>query len=280
MGAESDVYPAVWGRLTAKAKARLVLDAVGIVALCAQFVKYPQVAFWHEVVGLVAVAFLAAHLWLDRSLLKGLVQKVTRGGGGGCAIALIMVDALLFVCFCIIVVTGVATSAHFPLLISPEPRALWVYAHLFAPVVMMACLGVHLGLHGEYLAVAIKRLLPWKVCMSATVARVALAFVLAGGAFAFATGEFALLAGVSKKIVYYVSHEGAFESNAVENPQANMTIDPAKSAPRSGSSAPVAPLPQALVSMGLQLGRNFLVVGLFASITLVVSRRGPIRRRP
>jgi hypothetical protein len=112
----------------------------------------------HEWFGLAFGAAILAHLVLHWEWGVVVTKRLFAGGGRGLRLNY-AVDAVLFVALTATVLSGLLTSRHvLPSLGLPsEPARGWREIHSFAANSSVAALGVHLGLHWNWIAVNLAR---------------------------------------------------------------------------------------------------------------------------
>lgn len=113
----------------------------------------------HEWFGLAFAVVLVAHLVLHWEWMAAAAKRVFTGRGRGVR-ANAAVDAVLFVALTAAVLSGLMISRHVMASFgppSPAPRA-WRGIHSFASDTAIVAMGLHLGLHWNWLALQLPRL--------------------------------------------------------------------------------------------------------------------------
>jgi hypothetical protein len=142
-----------------RATTNLVLDVViGVAFLVAANPPVVGLAI-HEWFGLVFGAAVIAHLVLHWEWMVAATRRVFAGRGGGLRLNYI-VDAFLFVALTAAVLSGVMISRSVltSLGLPSQPARGWRGIHSLAANASIAAMGVHLGLHWNWIALNVSRL--------------------------------------------------------------------------------------------------------------------------
>jgi hypothetical protein len=137
---------------------RIVDVGIGITFLVAANPPLTGLAI-HEWLGLAFAATLVAHLVLHWEWLATATRSVCVRRGGGKRLNYV-VDACLFVALTAATLSGLLISRHVMAALGlplPAGRA-WRGIHSFAANASIAALGVHLGLHWNWLALNLPRM--------------------------------------------------------------------------------------------------------------------------
>lgn len=142
-----------------RATTNLVLDTVlGLAFLVAANPPVGGLAV-HEWFGLAFGAAIVAHLVLHWEWMVATTSGLFAGGGSGRRLNY-AVDAFLFVALTAAVLSGVMISRFVltSLGLSSQPTRAWREIHSLAANASIAAMGVHLGLHWNWIAVNVPRL--------------------------------------------------------------------------------------------------------------------------
>ncbi|MCE5187862.1 MAG: DUF4405 domain-containing protein [Eubacteriales bacterium] len=169
---------------------KLLLDAVMLVLLVLMYKKQVISMAFHEIGGLALIGLFLIHHLVNAKWIGAATRRLFTRNTPGLVRARYIVDALLLLAFLAIGVTGVLISkVVFSLRVAGNFKALHYFASAFAILLM----GVHLGLHAEYIfGKLVKK-------SASKVAKIALCVVLAaliafGGYSLFATSFLSYLA--------------------------------------------------------------------------------------
>ena len=136
--------------ITAKQKRvlKLFLDAVMLVLLALMYQKQVVSMEFHEIGGLALIGLFLIHHLANGKWIGAATRRLFAKGTPGIVLARYLVAALLLVAFLTIGVTGVFISkVVFSLHIAGNFKAL----HTFASALAVLLMGVHLGLHADYI---------------------------------------------------------------------------------------------------------------------------------
>lgn len=137
-------------KLSARGKriGKLVLDAVMLVLLVLMFRKQAVSLAFHEIGGLALIALFILHHLLNGKWIAAVTKRLFSKETGGLARASYLVDALLLLAFLAVGVTGVLMSeVVFRFHAAGNVKTL----HYFASALSVVLMGVHLGLHADYI---------------------------------------------------------------------------------------------------------------------------------
>ena len=127
---------------------KLLLDAVLLVLLVLMYRKQVISLAFHEIGGLALIGLLVIHLLVNAKWIGSVTRKLFSRGTTGLVRARYIGDALLFLAFLAVGVSGVLISkVVFSFHVPGNFRTL----HYFASAVAIILMGVHLGLHADYL---------------------------------------------------------------------------------------------------------------------------------
>ena len=127
---------------------KLVLDAVMLVLLALMFRKQAISLAFHEIGGLALVGLFVVHHLLNGKWIAAVTKRLFAKGTGRLERASYIVDALLLVSFLTVGVTGVLISeVVFRFNVAGSVKTL----HYFVSALSVVLMGVHLGLHADYI---------------------------------------------------------------------------------------------------------------------------------
>lgn len=174
-------------RLSANAKRalKLALDAVMLVLLVLMYKKQVISLSFHEIGGLALIGLFVIHHLVNGRWIKAVTAKLFSKGTPALVRARYIVDVLLLVAFLTVGITGILINKTlFEIHVAGNAKAL----HYFSAAISVILMGVHLGLHAEYIFGKIFRKGANKI------AKVALGIVLstliAYGGYSLATTQF------------------------------------------------------------------------------------------
>jgi hypothetical protein len=174
-------------RLSANAKRalKLALDAVMLVLLVLMYKKQVISLSFHEIGGLALIGLFVIHHLVNGRWIKAVTAKLFSKSTPTLVRARYIVDVLLLVSFLTVGVTGVLINKTlFEIRVAGNAKAL----HYFSAAVSVILMGVHLGLHAEYLFGKVFR------CKAKKIAKLALGVVLASmiafGGYSLFTTQF------------------------------------------------------------------------------------------
>ena len=174
-------------RLSANAKRalKLVLDAIMLVLLVLMYRKQVISLQFHEIGGLALIGLFVIHHLVNGRWIAAITRKFFAKSTPGMVRARYIVDVLLLVAFLTVGITGILINKTlFEVHVAGNAKAL----HYFSAAISVILMGVHLGLHAEYIFGKIFRKGANKI------AKVALGIVLstmiAFGGYSLATTQF------------------------------------------------------------------------------------------
>ena len=164
---------------------KLVLDAIMLVLLVLMYKKQVISMEFHEIGGLALIGLFLVHHLVNAKWIGAVTRRLFAKGTPGLVRARYIVDALLLLAFLAVGVTGVLISkVVFSLHVAGNFKTLHYFASAFAILLM----GVHLGLHADFL---FGKLLRKDANKAAKIAlAVVLAALLAFGAYSLTTTSF------------------------------------------------------------------------------------------
>ncbi len=166
-------------------KLKFMNDAVMLaVFLCVQAGEHFPLGWFHETAGLALVLMAALHLALNWSCIIGMTRRLFKRGAALGKINY-FVDFLILVVFVLVIVSGLGISRMFDLSwlgFSESGRAGFRALHVSMAMILLALLGVHLGLHWDWVRARLGRPARGRRPRRAPVYFV-LVGLLAGGAF-------------------------------------------------------------------------------------------------
>ncbi|MEA4939494.1 MAG: DUF4405 domain-containing protein [Christensenella sp.] len=127
---------------------KLILDAVMLILLVLMYKKQVISMEFHEIGGLALIGLFLIHHLVNARWIGAVTRRLFAKGMPGLVRARYIVDALLLVAFLAIGVTGVLISkVVFSLHVVGNFKTL----HYFASALAIVLMGVHLGLHADYI---------------------------------------------------------------------------------------------------------------------------------
>ena len=127
---------------------KLVLDAVMLILLVLMYKKQVISLEFHEIGGLALIGLFVIHHLVNAKWIGAVTRRLFAKGTPGLVRARYIVDVLLLLAFLAIGVTGVLISkVVFSLHVAGNFKTL----HYFASVLAILLMGVHLGLHADFL---------------------------------------------------------------------------------------------------------------------------------
>ena len=187
--------------LSAKKKRvlKLVLDAVMLVLLVLMYRKQVISLSFHEIGGLALIGLFLIHHLVNAKWIGSVTRKLFRKGTPGVVRARYIVDVLLLLAFLAIGVSGVLISK---VVFSFHVQGNFKTLHYFASAVAIILMGVHLGLHADFI---FGKLLRKGANKAAKVALcVVLAAMIAFGGYSLFTTSFLRFPRRSASVCQYV----------------------------------------------------------------------------
>ncbi len=127
---------------------KLMLDAVMLILLVLMYKKQVISIGFHEIGGLALIGLFIIHLLINAKWIGAVTRRLLAKTTSAHVRACYIVDALLLIAFLAIGITGVLISkVVFSIHISGNFKTL----HYFAAAVAVILMGVHLGLHVDYI---------------------------------------------------------------------------------------------------------------------------------
>ena len=164
---------------------KLALDAIMLVLLVLMYKKQVISLSFHEIGGLALIGLFVIHHLVNARWIGSATTRFFRKGTPGMVRARYLVDALLLVAFLTIGVTGVLINKTlFEIHVAGNAKTL----HYFASALAIILMGVHLGLHADYIFGKLFRAGANKLAKAA--AAVALACLVAFGGYSLFTTQF------------------------------------------------------------------------------------------
>jgi hypothetical protein len=127
---------------------KLALDAVMLILLVLMYKKQVISMSFHEVGGLALIGLFVVHHLVNMRWIGAATKRLFAKGTPGMVRARYIVDALLLVAFLAIGVTGLMINKT---LFATSGAGYAKTLHYFASAVAIILMGVHLGLHTEYI---------------------------------------------------------------------------------------------------------------------------------
>ncbi len=164
---------------------KLALDAIMLVLLVLMYKKQVISLSFHEIGGLALIGLFVIHHLVNARWIGSATMRFFRKGTPGMVRARYLVDALLLVAFLTIGVTGVLINKTlFEIHVAGNAQTL----HYFASAIAIILMGVHLGLHADYIFGKLLRKGANKLAKAALA--VALACLVAFGGYSLVTTQF------------------------------------------------------------------------------------------
>jgi len=164
---------------------KLVLDAVMLILLVLMYRKQVISLQFHEIGGLALIGLFLIHNLINGRWITATTRKLFAKGTPGMVRARYIVDALLLVAFLAVGITGVLINKTlFTLHVGGNAKTL----HYFASAVAIILMGVHLGLHADYIFGKLFKKGANKIAKIATAAL--LAAMVAFGGYSLVTTQF------------------------------------------------------------------------------------------
>ena len=142
-----------------KTAAKAVLDA--IIAIGFLLLLEPKLGplNLHEWGGLVICAFFIVHKCLNATWIKTVTRKLFSRDLPGRVRLNYILDLILLVSFTLIAVSGMAMAKtiDFSWLFKAQEGAVWHVMHGFASFLVLAVVGVHIGLHWDWISARFSR---------------------------------------------------------------------------------------------------------------------------
>lgn len=164
---------------------KLVLDAIMLILLVLMYKKQVISMEFHEIGGLALIGLFVIHHLVNARWIGSATKRLFAKGTPGMVRARYIVDALLLVAFLTIGITGILINKTlFEIHIAGNAQTL----HYFASAMAIILMGVHLGLHADYIFGKLFRAGANKLVKMATA--VALACLVAFGGYSLFTTQF------------------------------------------------------------------------------------------
>ena len=164
---------------------KLVLDAIMLVLLVLMYKKQVISLSFHEIGGLTLIGLFVIHHLVNARWIGSATKRFFRKGTPGMVRARYLVDALLLVTFLTVGVTGILINKTlFEIHVAGNAKTL----HYFASALAIILMGVHLGLHADYIFGKLFRAGANKLAKLTTA--VALACLVAFGGYSLFTTQF------------------------------------------------------------------------------------------
>ena len=169
---------------------KLALDAIMLVLLVLMYEKQVISMSFHEIGGLVLIGMFVIHHLVNARWIGANTKRLFAKDTPGLMRARYIVDALLLVAFLAIAVTGILINKTlFAIRVAGNAKML----HCFASAIAIILMGVHLGLHADYIFGKLFKKGANKIAKIATAVLLA-ALVAFAGYSLFATQFVSLLA--------------------------------------------------------------------------------------
>lgn len=164
---------------------KLVLDAIMLILLVLMYKKQVISMEFHEIGGLALIGLFVIHHLVNARWIGSATKRLFAKGTPGMVRARYIVDALLLAAFLPVGVTGILINKTlFEIRIAGNAKTL----HYFASAIAIILMGVHLGLHADYILGKLFRAGANKLAKIATA--VVLAALVAFGGYSVFTTQF------------------------------------------------------------------------------------------
>ncbi len=164
---------------------KLVLDAVMLILLVLMYKKQVISMEFHEIGGLALIGLFVIHHFVNAKWIGAVTRRLFAKGTPGLVRARYIVDVLLLIAFLAVGVTGVLISkVVFSLHVAGNFKTL----HYFASALAILLMGVHLGLHADFIFGKLLRKGANRIAKIALCA--VLAVMIAFGAYSLTTTSF------------------------------------------------------------------------------------------
>ena len=164
---------------------KLILDVIMLVLLVLMYRKQVISLSFHEIGGLALIGLFLIHHLANAKWIRAATRKLFCKGTSGLVRARYIVDALLLLAFLAVGVTGVLISK---VVFSFHVQGNFRTMHYFASALAIILMGVHLGLHVDYIFGKILRKGASRVAKA--VLCVVLAAMIAFGGYSLFTTSF------------------------------------------------------------------------------------------
>lgn len=166
---------------------RMLLDLLLLLLLASLYRKQAISLAYHEIAGLVFLAFGLIHLWLQRRWLRAILQRITSGKLPARATISCVVDTALLLALVAVIGSGVLISKVLFSFTIPGP---WKIIHYFSATLALLLAGIHTGLHGTYLTAVLKQIVPLPALWKKPLATVLLTVCFVFGGYTVFTSNF------------------------------------------------------------------------------------------
>jgi hypothetical protein len=164
---------------------KLALDAIMLVLLVLMYKKQVISLSFHEIGGLALIGLFVIHHLLNARWIAATTRKLFSKSTPGMVRARAIVDALLLVSFLTVGITGILINKTlFVIHVEGNAKTL----HYFSSALSVILMGVHLGLHADYLFGKVFKKAANKIAKIATA--VVLAALVAFGGYSLTTTQF------------------------------------------------------------------------------------------
>ena len=126
---------------------KFVLDFIMVILMALFYKKNVLTIKYHEVSGLIILAIILIHLILNRKWIKAITKKIFSKEIRLRTKILYLADLLLLIFFIIIIITGILMSKFIFAINMKSPQGL----HYFSSAIALLLVGIHLGLHREFI---------------------------------------------------------------------------------------------------------------------------------
>ena len=221
---------------------KLALDAIMLVLLVLMYKKQVISLSFHEIGGLALIGLFVIHHLLNARWIAASTRRLFSKSTPGMVRARYIVDALLLVAFLTVGITGVLINKTlFEIHTAGNAKTL----HYFSAAMSILLMGVHLGLHAEYIFGKVFKKGANKIAKIATA--VVLAGLVAFGGYSLTTTQFVSFLSAPLRVAQF-SHgnvqptgDAALDGASTERPSdisklPELSGDSAAQPPQDGES--------------------------------------------
>lgn len=170
--------------------AKLLLDGLMLAAVTLFYSKHTFGMQFHEIGGLALCGVFLVHLTVNARWVRGVTARLFQKTLPWKTKLGYAVNTLLLLCFALIALSGILISKTIFTGISGD-ASVWKPLHYFAAALTIVLLGVHIGLHADFLRGMGRKLLRLPRPLSSVLLTAALVLVVSFGGYQMVTGSFA-----------------------------------------------------------------------------------------
>lgn len=170
---------------------RIIVDSLMLVIFVLLFKKSAISLTFHEAVGLAVCAVFILHLIINYKWIVGVTKKLFSKTTPAKTRIGYLVDFILCVCFLGILISGIDCSKRlfpkFPVLNSKATPL-----HFFFGAVMLICVGIHLGLHWNWIKGILTNHGKWNSKIYSSIRSILIVLLSGFGVYSIATSNMAM----------------------------------------------------------------------------------------